>query len=70
MATCPQCGQHQTTGHRCPRSRTRETVDLAMAGLTGGVTALAMAAIFDRQNALATYDGYFLAGGIAFGMLT
>jgi hypothetical protein len=29
-----------------------------------------MAAIFDRNQVVTAYDGYFLAGGIAIGMLT
>jgi hypothetical protein len=70
MATCPKCGGHLTTSHRCPRSRFHNTFDLALAGLVGGITALVMAAIFDRNQVVTAYDGYFLAGGIAIGMLT
>lgn len=70
MATCPKCHQHLTTGHRCRRSRYQQTFDLALAGVAGGVTALVMAAIFDRNQVVTEYDGYFLAGGLAIGMLT
>ena len=70
MATCPKCQGHLTTGHRCRRTRGRQTVDLALAGLTGGVTALIMTAIFDRHQLVTDYDGYILAGGIAIAMLT
>lgn len=69
MATCPKCGSHLTTGHRCRRSRFQRTLDLALAGVAGGITMLVMVAIFDRNQAVADLDGYFLAGGIAAGML-
>lgn len=70
MATCPKCGGHLTTAHRCRRTRYQQTMDLALAGVAGGVTALVMAAIFDRSQVVTDLDGYFLAGGLAIGMLT
>lgn len=70
MATCPKCHGHLTTGHRCRRTSGQRTFDLAMAGLTGGITALVMTAIFDRNQVVTDYDGYILAGGVALAMLT
>jgi hypothetical protein len=45
-------------------------MDLALAGLTGAVTSLVMAGIFDRNQAVTDYDGYIVAGGVAIAMLT
>jgi hypothetical protein len=70
MATCPRCGGHLTTRHRCRRTPRQQTWDLALAGTAGGVTALVMTAIFDRQQVVTDYDGYILAGGIAIAMLS
>lgn len=70
MATCPKCRGHLTTGHRCRRTRRQQTWDQALAGIAGGVTALVMTAVFDRQQVVADYDGYIMAGGIALAMLT
>ena len=70
MATCPKCHGHLTSGHRCPRGRYQDTIDLVAAGVAGGVTALLMVAIFDRNEVLVDLDGYLLAGGIAIGMIT
>lgn len=70
MATCPKCHGHLTTGHRCRRTARQHTLDLALAGLTGGITALVMTAVFDRNQVVTDYDGYILAGGIALAMLT
>ncbi len=70
MATCPKCRGHLTSGHRCRRTRVQQTMDLAIAGVVGGVTAMVMTAIFDRAQLVTDYDGYILAGGIALAMLT
>jgi hypothetical protein len=70
MATCPKCHGHLTTGHQCQRGRYQDTIDLVVAGVVGGLTALLMVAIFDRAELLVDLDGYFLAGGIAIGMIT
>ena len=70
MATCPKCKGHLTTGHRCRRTKGQQTVDLALAGLTGAVTSLVMTGIFDRNQVVTDYDGYILAGGVAIAMLT
>jgi hypothetical protein len=41
-----------------------------VAGAVGGLTALLMVAVFDRAEVLIDLDGYFLAAGIAIGMIT
>jgi len=70
MATCPKCLGHLTTGHRCRRTRGQQTWDLALAGITGGVTSIVMTGVFDRNQVITDYDGYILAGGVAIAMLT
>jgi len=70
MATCPKCRGHLTAGHRCRRTPFQHTLDLAVAGLVGGVTAMVMTAVFDRHQVVTEYDGYILAAGIALAMLT
>lgn len=70
MATCPKCRGHLTTAHRCRRTKGQQTLDLALAGLTGGVTSIVMTAIFDRHQMVTNYDGYILACGVAIAMLT
>jgi len=70
MATCPKCHGHLTTGHRCRRTASQHTWDLALAGLAGGITSLVMTAVFDRHQVVTDYDGYVLDGGIALSMLT
>lgn len=70
MATCPKCRGHLTSGHRCRRTKAQQTLDLALAGLAGGVTALVMTAVFDPRQTVTDLDGYVMAGGIAIAMLT
>ncbi|GEM_PF-4930903 len=70
MATCPKCRGHLTTGHRCRRTARQQTLDLALAGVAGGLTALVMTAVFDPQQVVSEYDGYIMAGAIALAMLT
>ena len=37
MATCPRCRGHLTDSHRCPKSTAKSALEIAAAGLLGGV---------------------------------
>jgi hypothetical protein len=65
MATCPKCGSHLTSNHRCKVSTQREVFDAVAMGLAGGVTAFLAAAAFDQQSQLQAYDGLTFILGAA-----
>lgn len=44
--------------------------DAVLAGLVGGIWALAMAAVFDRRGLTADVDMVFFLGGAAIGVVT
>jgi hypothetical protein len=68
MATCPNCGGHLTTHHRCIRSKPREIAEAVGAGLLGGLTAWLATAVFDRFGQLEAYDGAIFLGGVVLGV--
>lgn len=67
MATCPLCKGHLTENHRCPRSRTRVTVETAIAAVAGGVCTLLLFSLADPHGQVAM-DGVALVGGALAGI--
>lgn len=63
MATCPKCGGHLTSSHRCRRTLPQIIADIVLGGLVGGAWALAMAAVFDHDGITADFDAVFFLGG-------
>jgi hypothetical protein len=70
MATCPKCGGHLTTRHRCRRTTEQIITDAVLSAVIGGVWALAMAALFDRDGLTADTDLIFFFSGAAIGVGT
>ncbi len=70
MATCPKCGGHLTSRHRCRRTTEQIVMDAVLSAGAGGFWALAMAAVFDRHGLTADADMMFFFGGAAIGATT
>lgn len=70
MATCPKCGGHLTSRHRCRRTTEQIVTDAVLSAVIGGIWALAMAAVFDRRGLTSDMDLVFFLGGAAIGVLT
>ena len=66
MATCPKCGGHLTSRHRCPIKGGVLGV-IAMA-LLGGTAAIVVTAAFDQAGLTTQYDAYIFLGGAAIAM--
>jgi hypothetical protein len=65
MATCPKCGGHLTTAHRCKRTTEQAVADAVLSAAVGGFWALAMAALFDRRGVTSDFDVvFFLVGAL------
>jgi hypothetical protein len=67
MATCPKCGGHLTSRHRCRRTTAQIVTDALLAAAAGGAWALAMAALFDRRGLTSDADTVFFLCGAAIG---
>ncbi|MCR4375714.1 MAG: hypothetical protein NUW22_12780 [Acidobacteria bacterium] len=70
MATCPKCGGHLTSRHRCRRTTEQTVIDAVLSAAAGGFWALAMAALFDRGGLTADADMMFFFGGAVIGATT
>lgn len=70
MATCPKCGGHLTSRHRCRRTTAQIVIDAVLSAAAGGFWALAMAAVFDRQGLTRDADLMFFVGGAVIGATT
>ena len=70
MATCPKCGGHLTSRHRCRRTTEQIVIDAVLSAAAGGFWALAMAAVFDRRGLTADADMMFFVGGAVIGATT
>ena len=64
MATCPKCGGHLTSRHRCRVSRGRRIVDASVIALVGGVAAIAATAVFDQAQQTSRYDVLIFVAGV------
>jgi hypothetical protein len=67
MATCPLCKGHLTENHRCPRSRSRVTVETGLAALGGAACTLLLLSLADPHGQVAM-DGIVLVGGALAGI--
>lgn len=47
MATCPRCKGHLTDSHRCPKGRGKVALEIAGAGVLGGVLGILAAGWLD-----------------------
>lgn len=70
MATCPKCGGHLTSRHRCRRTTEQIVTDAVLSAVIGGIWALAMAAVFDRRGLTSDLDLVFFLAGAAIGVVT
>jgi uncharacterized membrane protein YqjE len=65
MATCPHCKGHLTDSHKCPRRPAVVGIEIALAGVAGGLVALLIIAVIDPQGRLSNID----AGAVVLGAL-
>jgi hypothetical protein len=68
MATCPRCKGHLTEGHRCPRWRGLVALEIAAAGLVGGLAGLLILAAFDPRGQIADLDAVTFVVGAFVGI--
>ena len=65
MATCPRCKGHLTDSHRCPKSRAKTAMEIAAAGLIGGLFGVVLAGWLDPGGQARLDFVSLLAGSLA-----